>query len=86
MIDNVIAGDRILSVNGESVEKKSYGDVIQLIQATGDVLELAVVPRQDDILQIVSFFLSSKLYLLFSVVCSSNYHTVNKRPYNLVNY
>ena len=66
MIDNVIAGDRILSVNGESVEKKSYGDVIQLIQATGDVLELAVVPRQDDILQIVSFFLFGIILIGFS--------------------
>ena len=66
MIDNVIAGDRILSVNGESVEKKSYGDVIQLIQATGDVLELAVVPRQDDILQIVSFFKFKIIPFIFS--------------------
>ena len=66
MIDHVIAGDRILSVNGESVEKKSYGDVIQLIQATGDVLELAVVPRQDDILQIVSFFKFKIIPFIFS--------------------
>ena len=45
-----------MSVNGESVEKKSYSEVIQLIQATGEVLELVVVPRQDDMLQIVSLF------------------------------
>ena len=44
-----------MTVNGESVEKKSYSEVVHLIQATGDCLQLVVVPKQDDVLQIVSY-------------------------------
>jgi hypothetical protein len=41
-------------VNGCSVEKLSYSDVVKLVQDTGDCLELVVIPKQDDMLQIVS--------------------------------
>jgi len=49
-----VSGDRILSVNGCSVERLSYADVVRLIQLTGECLEVVVVPKKDDILQTVS--------------------------------
>ncbi len=45
-------GDRIISVNGETVTGKSYADVVIIIQRL-DRLNLIVVPKQDDILQMV---------------------------------
>jgi hypothetical protein len=50
-----ISGDRIISVNGESVSGKSYAEVVILIQRLRDNLSLIVVPKQDDILQMVNF-------------------------------
>ena len=47
------SGDRIISVNGESVSGKSYAEVVSLIQRLRDNLSLIVVPQQDDILQMV---------------------------------
>ncbi|XP_013395163.1 mucin-19-like, partial [Lingula anatina] len=44
-------GDRIVSVNGESVTGKTYSQVIALIQASDSTLQLLVVPKDDDILQ-----------------------------------
>ena len=49
-----ILGDRIVSVNGDSVTGRSYAEVVQLIQCSKGYLRLLVVPRQDDILQMVS--------------------------------
>ncbi|KAK3588177.1 hypothetical protein CHS0354_012242 [Potamilus streckersoni] len=45
-------GDRILSVNGEPVSGKSYAQVISLIQQSSGDLELLVVPKDEDILQL----------------------------------
>ena len=50
----MLLGDRIISVNGESVSGKSYAEVVGLIQRLRDNLSLVVVPKQDDILQMVS--------------------------------
>lgn len=47
-------GDRIISVNGETVAGKSYAHVVQLIQQTPYYLYLLVVPMENDILQLVS--------------------------------
>lgn len=47
-------GDRIISVNGEPVTGKSYGQVINLIQQTTKDLNILVVPKEEDILQLVS--------------------------------
>ena len=49
-------GDRIISVNGESVSGKSYAEVVALIQSLRGNLSLIVVPKQDDILQMVSLY------------------------------
>ena len=40
-------------MNGESVSGKSYAEVVALIQRLRDNLSLIVVPKQDDILQMV---------------------------------
>ncbi|KAM4551153.1 rho GTPase-activating protein 21 isoform 3-T3 [Odontesthes bonariensis] len=45
-------GDRIVKVNGASIIGKAYCDVISLIQDSGDVLELCVMPKDEDILQL----------------------------------
>ncbi|XP_046391357.1 uncharacterized protein LOC124159528 isoform X3 [Ischnura elegans] len=45
-------GDRIISVNGETIGGKSYAEVVQLIQQSTKYLHLRVVPKEDDILQL----------------------------------
>ena len=55
-----ISGDRIISVNGESVSGKSYAEVVILIQRLRDNLSLIVVPKQDDILQMVKLLFKKK--------------------------
>lgn len=50
-------GDRIISVNGETVAGKSYAHVVQLIQQTLCNLYLLVVPMENDILQLVSAYI-----------------------------
>ncbi|XP_034038697.1 rho GTPase-activating protein 21 isoform X2 [Thalassophryne amazonica] len=45
-------GDRIVKVNGASIIGKAYCEVISLIQDSGDFLELCVMPKDEDILQL----------------------------------
>ncbi|XP_028448411.1 rho GTPase-activating protein 21 [Perca flavescens] len=45
-------GDRIVKVNGASIIGKAYCEVISLIQNSGDFLELCVMPKDEDILQL----------------------------------
>nr|XP_054596367.1 rho GTPase-activating protein 21 isoform X3 [Nothobranchius furzeri] len=45
-------GDRIVKVNGASIIGKAYSEVISLIQESGDFLELCVMPKDEDILQL----------------------------------
>ncbi|XP_073533623.1 rho GTPase-activating protein 21 isoform X4 [Phyllobates terribilis] len=45
-------GDRIIKVNGESVIGKTYSQVIALIQNSDSTLELSVMPKDEDILQL----------------------------------
>ncbi|CAF0921348.1 unnamed protein product, partial [Didymodactylos carnosus] len=45
-------GDRILSVNDQTINGKSYSQVIAMIQNTPGDLVLSVVPKEDDILQL----------------------------------
>ncbi|NXE43590.1 RHG23 protein, partial [Ptilorrhoa leucosticta] len=47
-------GDRLVKVNGESIIGKTYSQVIALIQNSDDVLELSIMPKDEDILQLVS--------------------------------
>ncbi|XP_059585069.1 rho GTPase-activating protein 21 isoform X4 [Alligator mississippiensis] len=48
-------GDRIIKVNGESVIGKTYSQVIGLIQNSDCILELSVMPKDEDILQLLRF-------------------------------
>ncbi|NXC10600.1 RHG23 protein, partial [Orthonyx spaldingii] len=45
-------GDRLVKVNGESIIGKTYSQVIGLIQNSDDVLELSIMPKDEDILQL----------------------------------
>ncbi|CAH2301796.1 rho GTPase-activating 23 [Pelobates cultripes] len=45
-------GDRLVKVNGESIIGKTYSQVIALIQNSEDALELSIMPRDEDILQL----------------------------------
>ncbi|XP_036317279.1 rho GTPase-activating protein 23 isoform X2 [Pipistrellus kuhlii] len=45
-------GDRLVKVNGASVIGKTYSQVIALIQNSDDALELSIMPRDEDILQL----------------------------------
>ncbi|XDV12792.1 hypothetical protein PO909_001369 [Leuciscus waleckii] len=45
-------GDRLVKVNGESVLGKTYSQVIALIQNSESVLELSIMPKDDDVLQL----------------------------------
>ncbi|OCT59941.1 rho GTPase-activating protein 23 [Xenopus laevis] len=45
-------GDRLVKVNGESIIGKTYSQVIALIQNSEAALELSIMPRDEDILQL----------------------------------
>ncbi|XP_018413457.1 PREDICTED: rho GTPase-activating protein 21 isoform X2 [Nanorana parkeri] len=45
-------GDRIIKVDGESIIGKTYSQVIALIQNSDSTLELSVMPKDEDILQL----------------------------------
>ncbi|KAI1887247.1 hypothetical protein AGOR_G00187910 [Albula goreensis] len=46
-------GDRLVKVNGESVLGKSYSQVITLIQNSESLLELSIMPKDEDVLQLL---------------------------------
>ncbi|CAL1600181.1 unnamed protein product [Knipowitschia caucasica] len=46
------SGDRLVKVNGESILGKTYSQVIALIQNSDSILELSIVPKDQDILQL----------------------------------
>ncbi|KAM9462951.1 rho GTPase-activating protein 23 isoform 2-T2 [Clarias gariepinus] len=45
-------GDRLVKVNGESILGKTYSQVIALIQNSKSVLELSIMPKDEDVLQL----------------------------------
>nr|XP_032647274.1 rho GTPase-activating protein 23 isoform X4 [Chelonoidis abingdonii] len=45
-------GDRLVKVNGESIIGKTYSQVIALIQNSDDALELSIMPKDEDVLQL----------------------------------
>lgn len=55
-------GDRVITVNDQSVSQKSYAQVIGLIQQSEGVLKLEVLPKdetEEDSCQVVSHLQSS---------------------------
>ncbi|XP_061094360.1 rho GTPase-activating protein 21-like isoform X1 [Conger conger] len=55
-------GDRIVKVNGESIIGKTYSQVIALIQNSDTALELCVMPKDEDILQLFSRDITALAY------------------------
>lgn len=47
-------GDRIVSVNGQTINGLTYAQVVGLIKRSPQYLHLLVVPQQDDVLQKVN--------------------------------
>ncbi|XP_059180452.1 rho GTPase-activating protein 23-like isoform X2 [Centropristis striata] len=45
-------GDRLVKVNGETILGKTYSQVIALIQNSENILELAIMPKDEDVLQL----------------------------------
>ncbi|XP_075068069.1 rho GTPase-activating protein 21 isoform X2 [Mixophyes fleayi] len=70
-------GDRIIKVNGESVIGKTYSQVIALIQNSGSTLELSVMPKDEDILQLAY---SQDAYLKGNDAYSGNAHNIPEPP------
>uniref|UniRef100_A0A8B9SGW4 Rho GTPase-activating protein 21 n=1 Tax=Anas platyrhynchos TaxID=8839 RepID=A0A8B9SGW4_ANAPL len=70
-------GDRIIKVNGESVIGKTYSQVIALIQNSDSVLELSVMPKDEDILQLAY---SQDAYLKGNEAYSGNAHNIPEPP------
>ncbi|XP_054880869.1 rho GTPase-activating protein 21-like isoform X3 [Poeciliopsis prolifica] len=52
-------GDRLVKVNGESILGKTYSQVITLIQNSENLLELTIMPKNEDVLQLVSVYSQS---------------------------
>ncbi|XP_057681706.1 rho GTPase-activating protein 23-like isoform X2 [Corythoichthys intestinalis] len=49
-------GDRLVKVNGENILGKTYSQVIRLIQNSEKNLELSVMPKDEDVLQLISAY------------------------------
>ncbi|XP_050176556.1 rho GTPase-activating protein 21 isoform X2 [Myiozetetes cayanensis] len=80
-------GDRIIKVNGESVIGKTYSQVIALIQNSDSILELSVMPKDEDILQLLQFTkdvtalaYSQDAYLKGNEAYSGNAHNIPEPP------
>uniref|UniRef100_A0A8C8RUD9 Rho GTPase-activating protein 21 n=1 Tax=Pelusios castaneus TaxID=367368 RepID=A0A8C8RUD9_9SAUR len=80
-------GDRIVKVNGESVIGKTYSQVIALIQNSDRELELSVMPKDEDILQLLQFTkdvtalaYSQDAYLKGNEAYRGNAHNIPEPP------
>ncbi|XP_058502776.1 rho GTPase-activating protein 21-B isoform X2 [Solea solea] len=70
-------GDRIVKVNGESIIGKTYSQVIALIQNSDVALELCVMPKDEDILQLAY---SQDAYLKGNEAYSGNALNIPEPP------
>lgn len=70
-------GDRIVKVNGESIIGKTYSQVIALIQNSDTSLELCVMPKDEDILQLAY---SKDAYLKGNEAYSGNAQNIPEPP------
>ncbi|KAK2561195.1 Rho GTPase-activating protein 21 [Acropora cervicornis] len=72
-------GDQVVSVNGQSVNGKSYSQVIELIVASQELLELGIIPKEDCVLQMVTpaLSVSSKISVSSQDISQS---PVNPKP------
>ncbi|XP_047465069.1 rho GTPase-activating protein 23-like isoform X2 [Mugil cephalus] len=72
-------GDRLVKVNGESILGKTYSQVITLIQNSDNILELSVVPKDEDVLQLVSVYCQDA-YLNGNEPCTGAAHNLPEPP------
>ncbi|XP_047205122.1 rho GTPase-activating protein 21-like isoform X2 [Girardinichthys multiradiatus] len=70
-------GDRLVKVNGESIIGKTYSQVIALIQNSDATLELCVMPKDEDILQLAY---SQDAYLKGNEAYSGNAQNIPEPP------
>ncbi|KAM4718743.1 rho GTPase-activating protein 21a isoform 2-T2 [Anableps anableps] len=70
-------GDRLVKVNGESIIGKTYSQVIALIQNSDASLELCVMPKDEDILQLAY---SQDAYLKGNEAYSGNAQNIPEPP------
>ncbi|OWK51083.1 Rho GTPase-activating protein 23 [Lonchura striata] len=73
-------GDRLVKVNGESIIGKTYSQVIALIQNSDDVLELSIMPKDEDILQLVSLLGSIAPYGMSPAAAAASYGAPKHLP------
>ncbi|XP_062847178.1 rho GTPase-activating protein 21 [Trichomycterus rosablanca] len=78
-------GDRLVKVNGESIIGKTYSQVIALIQNSDSFLELSVMPKDEDILQLFSrditaLAYSKDAYLMGNEAFSGNVKNIPEPP------
>nr|XP_046232449.1 rho GTPase-activating protein 23-like isoform X2 [Scatophagus argus] len=72
-------GDRLVKVNGESILGKTYSQVIALIQNSENILELSIMPKDEDVLQLVSAY-SQDAYLKGNEPYSGEAHNLPEPP------
>nr|XP_020467426.1 rho GTPase-activating protein 21-like isoform X2 [Monopterus albus] len=70
-------GDRLVEVNGESILGKTYSQVITLIQKSENILELSIMPKDEDVLQLA---FSQGAYLKSNEPCSGQAQNVTDPP------
>ncbi|XP_072230204.1 rho GTPase-activating protein 23-like isoform X3 [Leuresthes tenuis] len=70
-------GDRLVKVNGESVLGKTYSEVIALIQNSENILELSIMPKDEDVLQLAY---SQDAYLKGNEPCTDEAYNLPEPP------
>lgn len=58
---NLQTGDRVLMVNNTPIAGIAYSTIVSMIKQTPSELKLLVVPKECDVLQMVSVFFVSSL-------------------------
>lgn len=74
----LLLGDKIVAVNDVLVSGKSYKEVVELIQKSPDYLHLLVLPKEEDVIQKVSYFyaVKCKFFTLSPFSFSVKPHTI----------
>jgi Periplasmic protease len=68
----LVPGDRVVAVNNQTIADLPYAEVVQLIQNSPAYLHLLVVPKENDLLQLVSGYTCLGASLLSDLLNSSS--------------
>lgn len=68
----LVPGDRVVAVNNQTIADLPYAEVVQLIQNSPAYLHLLVVPKENDLLQLVSGYTYLGASLLSDLLNSSS--------------